>query len=142
MKKNVLINIKGIQKIDGVQDVTELFTQGSFYKRNNSYYVTYSESEATGYSGSRTTLKVDSQNRVILIRSGEIRSHLVIMPGERNIGHYGTEAGDVMIGVDAKTVKSTLTENGGSLYFSYTLDVNASLLSENEVTIDVKEMEQ
>ena len=42
MKKNVLINIKGIQKIDGVQDVTELFTQGSFYKRNNSYYVTYS----------------------------------------------------------------------------------------------------
>ena len=47
-----------------------------------------------------------------------------------------------MIGVDAKTVKSTLTENGGSLYFSYTLDVNASLLSENEVTIDVKEMEQ
>ena len=142
MKKNVLINIKGIQKIDGVQDVTELFTQGSFYKRNNSYYVTYSESEATGYSGSRTTLKVDSQNRVILIRSGEIRSHQVIMPGERNIGHYGTEAGDLMIGVDAKTVKSTLTENGGSLYFSYTLDVNASLLSENEVTIDVKEMEQ
>ena len=142
MKKNVLINIKGIQKIDGVQDVTELFTQGSFYKRNNSYYVTYSESEATGYSGSRTTLKVDSQNRVILIRIGEIRSHLVIMPGERNIGHYGTEAGDLMIGVDAKTVKSTLTENGGSLYFSYTLDVNASLLSENEVTIDVKEMEQ
>ena len=80
MKKDVLINIKGIQRAGGEQDVTELFTQGSLYKRNNSYYVTYSESEATGYADSHTTLKVDSKNRVILIRSGAVRSHLVIMP--------------------------------------------------------------
>lgn len=30
MKKNVLINIKGIQKIDGVQDVTELLRRAAF----------------------------------------------------------------------------------------------------------------
>lgn len=142
MKKDVLINIKGIQRAGGEQDVTELFTQGSLYKRNNSYYVTYSESEATGYADSHTTLKVDSKNRVILIRSGAVRSHLVIMLGERNIGHYGTEGGDLMIGVDAKAVRSTLGEDGGDLYFSYTLDVNSSFLSENEVFINIKEMEQ
>lgn len=138
MKKDVLINIKGIQRAGGEQDVTELFTQGSLYKRNNSYYVTYSESEATGYADSHTTLKVDSKNRVILIRSGAVRSHLVIMPGERNIGHYGTEGGDLMIGVDAKAVRSTLGEDGGDLYFSYTLDVNSSFLSRNRSVYQYK----
>ena len=47
-----------------------------------------------------------------------------------------------MIGVDAKAVRSTLGEDGGDLYFSYTLDVNSSFLSENEVFINIKEMEQ
>lgn len=139
MKKEVLINIKGIQHVGGEKDVTELFTQGNFYKRNSSYYVSYSESEATGYGEGHTTIKIDPQSRVTLVRSGPVRSHLVIVPGERNVGHYAVEGGDLMIGVDAKKVTSTLTDEGGDLYFSYALDVNASLLSENEVFINVKE---
>lgn len=139
MKKEVLINIKGIQRVGEDQDVTELFTQGSFYKKNNSYYVSYSESEATGYGDGKTTIKIDPTHRVTLVRSGAVKSHLVIVPGERNIGHYSVEGGDLMIGVDAKTVTSTLDDEGGDLYFSYALDVNSSLLSENEVFINVKE---
>lgn len=138
MKKDVLINIKGIQRVDGEEDVTELFTQGNLYKKNKSYYVTYSESEATGYADSHTTLKIDEKNRITLIRGGAVRSHLVVEPGERNIGHYGTEAGDLMIGVDAKKVQSSLSEDGGDLYFSYTLDVNSTFLSDNEVFINIK----
>ena len=43
----------------GHYDTTELFTNGSFYKKNNVYYVTYDESEATGFTDSKTTLKID-----------------------------------------------------------------------------------
>lgn len=139
MKKDVYISIKGIQSIDGEKDVTELFTQGCFYRRNNNYYITYNESEATGFEGSKTTLKVEACEKVTLIRSGATRSHLIVERGARNIGHYGTVGGDLVIGINTKLIDSKLTDEGGDLRFSYSLDVNSSLVSENEVYINVKE---
>ncbi len=139
MKKDVYISIKGVQVIDGDKDVTELVTQGNFYRRNKSYYITYDESAATGFEGCKTTLKVDDSEKVTLIRSGAARSHLIVERNARNIGHYGTEAGDLMIGINAKVINSQLTDHGGDLHFSYSLDVNSTLVSENEVFISVKE---
>ena len=141
MKKDVYISIRGIQAIDGDRDVTELFTQGRFYRRNNSYYITYDESEATGYEGSKTTLKVEGSRKVTLTRSGAVRSHLIGEAGERNIGHYGTAGGELIIGVNTRLIRSSLTDAGGDLRFSYSLDVNSSLVSENEVYVNVKECE-
>ncbi len=138
MKKDVFIKIKGVQQVDDEQDVTELFTQGSFYKKNNNYYITYDESETTGFSGSKTTLKVEGNDKVTLMRSGSVKSHLIIENGLRNVGHYGTHEGDMMIGVYTKSIDSSLSDNGGDLYFSYALDINSSLISENEVFINVK----
>lgn len=139
MKKDVLITIKGVQKIENEKDTTELFTQGNFYKKNNSYYITYDESKATGFEGSTTTLKVEGTQKITLIRSGSIRSHLIVQNGERSIGHYGTSEGNLAIGVFTKKINSSLSDSGGDLYFSYNLDINSSLLSENEVYINVKE---
>lgn len=142
MKKDVLIHIKGIQLINGERDTTELFTQGSFYRRNGNYYITYDESEATGFVGSKTTLKVEENRKVTLIRNGSSRSHLIVERGERNIGQYGTEQGNLTIGINAHKIESRLTDEGGELFFSYSLDVNASLISENEVTIQVEQNKQ
>lgn len=139
MKKDVFIRIKGIQQVDDEKDTTELFTQGNFYRRNNCYYITYEESETTGFAGCKTTLKIEGERKVTLLRSGSYRSHLIIENGERNFGHYGTEAGDIVLGVNARQIRSQLTDEGGELYFSYSLDINSTLLSENEVCISVQE---
>lgn len=139
MKKDVYITIKGIQKIENEKETTELFTQGLFYKQNNKYYIAYDDSETTGFENSKTTLKVEGEEKITLIRSGESKSHLIIENGQRNIGHYGTVMGDLIIGVSARQIKSDLTDNGGNLFFSYSLDVNSSLVSENEVYVTVKD---
>lgn len=140
MKKDVWISIKGIQQIDDEKDTVELFTQGNFYRRNNSYYITYEESETTGFEGCKTTLKIEGENKITLIRSGLHRSHLIMENGERNLGHYGTDAGDMVIGVNTRQIKSGLSDQGGDLYFSYSLDINSSLLSENEVFVSVQDL--
>lgn len=139
MKKEVYIRIRGIQSMDGEQDVTELFTQGRYYRQGSSYYITYEESEATGFEGSKTTLKVENSHKVTLIRSGATRSHLIVERGARNIGHYGTVGGDLIIGINTKVIDSKLTDAGGDLRFSYSLDINSSLVSENEVYVNVEE---
>lgn len=140
MKKDVLISIRGIQRIDDDKEETELFTHGNYYHRENEYYIIYEESGATGYDGSRITLRInEAGNKVTLVRSGSARSHLVIESGCRNIGHYGTTEGELVIGVNTRMIDSRLTDQGGDLHFSYSLDINSSLVSENEVYIKVKE---
>jgi uncharacterized beta-barrel protein YwiB (DUF1934 family) len=139
-KKSVLINIRGIQTADdGQRDTTELFTQGFFYHKNNSYYLSYEESEATGFEGSRTTLKIEGNDRISLIRHGNTRSNLIIERGGRNVGYYSTMQGELMIGVSAAEIDIHLNENGGNLYFKYSLDINTTHVSDNEVYVDVQE---
>lgn len=139
MKKDVLINIKGVQSADGSSDTTELFTQGVFYKRGKNYYVTYEESETTGFEGCRMTLKVEGTDKVSMIRHGASRSNLTIERGNRNIGFYNTIQGELLIGVSATAVDVDISDDGGKLYFKYSLDINSSLVSENEVYVDIRE---
>ncbi len=139
MKKEVLISIKGIQVVDGEEDTTELFTTGNFYLKEDSYYITYEESETTGFEGTKTTLKIAPDNIVSLIRHGELRSNLVVKEGQRNVGYYYTMQGEILIGVSGSKVKINLDEHGGDLEFKYSLDINSSHVSDNEVHINIKE---
>lgn len=137
MKKDVWIKISGSFSSEGDDDKTELFTQGSYYKKNGSYYIAYDESEATGFAGCKTVLKVDSDDRVSLVRNGPSKAHLLIHRGERNIGHYNTLGGELMIGIHAHNVDVNLDDNGGDLHFQYAMDVNSAHISDNDVYVDV-----
>ena len=141
MKKDVLINIKGIYRGEGDSDVVELFTTGQYYKRDGHYYISYEESEATGFEGSRTTLKVEpDRDTVTLSRTGTATTEIIVERGVRHQCHYDIGVGDMMIGVMGNRIKSSLTDSGGKLEFKYSMDINSLLTSENEMYINVKTM--
>lgn len=139
MKKDVLIEIKGVYRQDGDEDEVELFTTGSYYKRNGHYYIAYDESEATGFEGTHTVLKVENSDRVTMLRTGASKSQLIVERGIRHQCHYDTGYGSMMIGVSGDRVVSKLDDNGGNLEFAYSLDVNTLLASENSVYVNVRE---
>lgn len=139
MKKDVLISIKGVYDSEDDHDVVELFTTGVYYKKNGCYVISYDETEATGFEGSRTTLLVDNQDKVTLTRSGKARSQLIVERGVRHQCHYDMGFGELMIGVLGNRIKSSLGDAGGNLEIKYSLDINAMLASENEMYINIKE---
>ena len=134
LKKDVLITLKGTQYADGDSDSVELTTVGQLYRRNGVYYLCYEESEATGFQGAKTTLKVEGSRRVTMRRTGErMRSQLIIEKGERHQCCYDTGYGTMTLGI------SKIDDNGGRLSVRYTLDINAVQASENELLVDVEE---
>ena len=139
MKKDVLISIKGIQMIDEEFDTIELFTCARFYRKNDNYYLSYEESESTGFEGCRTTLKIEDGHRVTMRRMGAVNSNLVIEKGSRHQCCYDTGLGPIVVGISGDKIKSTLTDQGGEVDFSYSMDVNTVLASEHRVIISVKE---
>ena len=145
MKKDVTINIRGTYNFeDDEADVVELFTTGEFCRKNGSYYISYDESEVTGFSGARTTLKVEDQRCVTMSRKGkgvgkDNMTQLIVQNGVRHQCQYDIGFGDMMIGVSGRSIHSSLNDRGGRLEFKYSLDINSLFASDNEMLIIVRE---
>ena len=136
MKQDVNISIRGTYIAEDQRSTTELFTAGSLCKKNGHYYITYQETETTGFEGCTTTMKVED-NRVTVTRRGPNSSHLVLQKGIRNIGRYDMMGSQMEIGIFTNGLDNSLTEDGGTLRLRYTMDMNYTLLSENELNISV-----
>lgn len=137
-KKDVMITLKSIQTVDKDKNETELITQGIYKKTADGFIITYDESEATGYEGSKTILTTTGDKQVIMQRTGTTNSNLFIEKGKKHHCHYGTPFGDFMVGITTKNIKSNLDDNGGELYLNYVIDINASYVSEHEIIVNVK----
>ncbi len=138
MKDEYLITIQGTMEQDGESDSVELMTRGGFVKKNGKFFITYNETEATGYKGCTTTVKVEGSDKVSMTRFGAMPSQLVIEKGCRHVCHYDMGAGSLTLGVAADEISSKLTSKGGSVKFSYMLDVDSQRISKNIVNITVK----
>ena len=139
MEENYLITIKGTMEQDGERESVELMTRGKFVRRGSSYFIAYEETEATGYACCTTTVKATADAReVVMTRFGKVPSQLVIEKGVRHICHYETGFGSVSLGVAADVIELDLTDAGGRLQFSYTLDSGGeNFISRNLVDITV-----
>ncbi|MBE6727504.1 MAG: DUF1934 domain-containing protein [Ruminococcaceae bacterium] len=140
MMKDVLIKIKGTQGLGDQNEVIELTTVGKIGVRGENILVSYEEPDTVGEKGVKTQLHYKAPNTVILKRTGPLNSKLVICKGVRNNCSYSTAVGEMMLGIYGENIESTLTENGGKLIMSYTLDSNLRLVSRNQVEITVREV--
>lgn len=139
-KNEYLISVTGIQEVDGEKDKIELQTVGKYIMKPDHAYIGYKEYDEENPSvSSNNIIKVENDNKVTIIRNGEIQSRLILEKGRRHQCHYRTMVGDMMIGVFADTINNELNDNGGKLHVSYSLDFNNELISNNEFYIDVQE---
>ena len=138
MNEDYLITIRGTMEQGGESDKVKLMTRGSFVRRNGSFFITYRETETTGYAGCVTTVKVEDSQKVSMLRFGSVPSQLVIEKGRRHVCHYETGYGSLSLGVAADEIESRLSDKGGTVQFSYLLDMEASAISRNTVKITVK----
>ena len=133
VEENYLITIKGTMEQNGENDTVELMTRGNFVQRGNSYYIVYAETEATGYAGCTTTVRVSQDARLVSMTRF----------GNRHLCHYETGYGSISLGVAADVIEHNLLPDGGELQFSYTLDSGAeTLISRNSVLITVEPLKK
>ena len=140
MKKDYLICIDGVMEREGEteHERVQLKTRGGFVHKDGSFFISYEESETTGYAGCTTTVKAaQDSSRVAMLRYGPAASQLIIEKGVRHVCHYETGMGTLSLGVAADEIACQLTPNGGILKFSYTLDSGTQELSRNLVTVTV-----
>lgn len=138
MEYNAIISMKSIQSIYDEKTETELTTTGTFRIENNNFYISYEDSEATGFEGSVTEISVKDNKYASIIRTGTTSSDLIIETGKKHHCRYETPYGSMNIGIYTHSIDNGLSENGGDLYMKYTIDINTSYVSDNEIILSVK----
>lgn len=86
-----------------------------------------------------TLLKIEDEHMVTMQRTGGLRSRLTVEKGQRHMSHYDTGYGELLVGVFGEQIQNQISAAGGRLYMRYTIDVNHSLVSRNQVEIHIKE---
>ncbi len=137
--KQVIIDIKGTQGIDGDSDVIELSTLGTLSEKDGKFLITYEENKTIKDQTVKTLVKTED-GKVTMIRTGGIDSRLIIEKGRRNTCFYSVPQGELVLGVFGEEIENNLSENGGRLSMSYTIDIENSLLSKNTVEISVRKV--
>ncbi len=132
-----MITVKSLQRIDDEVNETEIITEGTLEAVSDGYELRYVESDATGYEGANTLLKI-SENKFELSRTGSVEGELIIELDKKNFCHYGTPYGELIVGVQAKYVKNNLSIFGGKAEAGYVMDMNSVLVGNYELTVEVK----
>ena len=141
MKEQWVMTLRSIQREEKDQSDTTLDTEVLYTtEESGDRVIVYEESETTGMEGSRTELRVSPDGMVSSRRTGPYETHLGGQKGVKHFCHYDTPFGGFTVGVSARYVHSTLTDEGGDLEMRYTVDANSTLLSDNEILLHLEKI--
>lgn len=139
----ILLEITGTQRIDNQKDKMELTTVGTIEETDDKYIINYKEEQEPPAApiDVRVVVRKDEKS-VEMTRSGAFASCLTIEKSKRNLCHYGTEYGDILMGISGHTIDCDYTEDKGQFIFSYDIDINGALASRNEVKINFRKNQE
>ena len=139
----ILLEITGTQRIDRQKDKMELTTVGTIEETADKYIINYKEEQEPPAApiDVRVAVRKDEKS-VEMTRSGAFASCLTIEKSKRNLCHYGTEYGDILMGISGHTIDCDYTEDKGQFIFSYDIDINGALASRNEVKINFRKNQE
>ena len=138
MKRNVVLSIRGTQTYEGQDpDVIELVTEGTMEFRDGGWDISYEESDLTGLAGVTTTFRVEPA-RVILERTGNLRSQMIFEKGVPHDSLYQMPFGAMMISVCAQYLYFDIVPDGGVIDLLYSIEIEKTQAGTVDYHLDIR----
>lgn len=138
LMKKVYVDIYGTVCADGETDNMNYSTEGYLRKKNGKYYIQYKEGELSDSIRCSTTIKVNPDGIVTMLRSGEANTQMIFEKDRCHISCYETNFGNLTVSVTADKVNIDLNDDGGTVDVGYNLSINNTPKSRNNVLIKVR----
>lgn len=126
MKKAVMLSICGKQSyMDQEPEVIELVTEGTLEQTSSGWEIVYQESDLTGLAGVTTSFLMEP-GKIVLTRTGPLKSQMVFQQGVPHDSLYQMEFGALLITVCARKIRFDIGENGGTVDLTYQIEIEQS----------------
>lgn len=138
MKKKVMLSIRGRQHYpDQEPDTTQLETEGTMEFRDGGWDICYQESELTGLKGVTTTFRVE-KDKVILTRTGPLRSRMEFQVGVSHESLYQLEFGALMLTVTTRYLFADILPEGGCVDLAYDIEIEKTEAGQVDYHLDIR----
>ena len=146
MTKEVLVSISG-KHIDIMNnpaagyetgdDNIEVVTPANYYCKNGKHYIIYDE-VLEGMAGTiRNKIKITGDASVEIMKSGVSGTHMVFEKNKKNLTYYKTPYGQMLIGINTKNMKVSVSEDNIDVLVDYELDVNHEPLADCKIRMNI-----
>ena len=139
MTKEVLLSLRGLQfdaaSADG--DKIETITPAEYYKRNDSHYIIFDEA-MEGFAESTKNIMKFKNNSLDLTKKGLVNVHMTFEENKKNMTNYSTPYGDILIGIDARSIRLQEEEERIVVDVDYALEINYEHFADCKIKVDVR----
>ncbi|MBR4027185.1 MAG: DUF1934 domain-containing protein [Lachnospiraceae bacterium] len=138
MTKDIIITICGLQtgsNTDG--QPIESITTGEYYYKNDKHYFLYEEVMEGEIKTTKNRIKL-APGYMELTKKGVVSVHMVFEENSKNITHYYTPYGTLIMGIDTKKVSINETEDEIDIVVEYALEINQEYVADCDIKINVK----
>ena len=133
----VMLSVRGVQRYqDQEPEIIELTTEGTMERQKEVWELSYEESDLTGLAGVTTAFRVGPRG-VVLKRTGKLQNQMIFMEGRRHESLYQLDIGALMITVKATSVKSALSEQGGTVDILYDIEIEDTAMGSMEYHLTI-----
>ncbi len=141
MTKEVIVSISGLQFAeDGANEPIEVITTGDYYNKNGKHYVIYDEI-MEGFEGTTKNRIKLGENLLDITKKGVTNVHMMFEKDKKNLTYYNTPFGNLLIGIDAKSIAVTEEEHSIDVNVDYALEVNYEHLADCKIHMNIKSKE-
>ena len=139
MEKEVLIALKGLQFAldEEGANALETITPAEYYKRNGSHYVIFDEAVEGFLENTKNIFKF-KENSLDLTKKGLINVHMIFEENKKNMTNYATPYGNILIGIDARSVKMKEQEGHIEVDVDYALEINYEHFADCKIKMDIR----
>lgn len=139
MQQKVIISIEGTQSLPGSEpEVIRTRARGVLEDRGEAgVLLTYQEDGQSEMERVMTTLAATA-DRVVLERTGALRSQMVFTQGRAHRSAYQTPYGTLGLVIRTRTLSSGLDGRGGELRLEYDLELGGTEAGRNTLLLQVR----
>ena len=136
MQYDVTITVRGEQEYENVgRDHTDLTVDGVLENTAEGWTLCYDQ---TAENEQTHTEFVISEERVVLCRSGTLKSEMVFEVGKTHTTVYELPFGSLSMEVSTDSIRQKLSERGGLLEICYRIAVGEQMKSRNSFRMQIK----
>lgn len=138
MTKDVIVSLSGLQfSEDGMNEPVEVITTGDYYNKNGRHYVVYDEI-MEGFEGTTRNRIKFGENFLDITKKGVANVHMIFEKDRKNLTFYNTPFGNILIGVDARSIKLKEEEHSIEVLADYALEVNYKHLADCTIRMHIR----
>lgn len=135
--ENVLVSISGIQFGEDNEGAIEITNKGKAFVKNDTNYVMFEE-VLEGFDGTVKNLIKYKDGYVSVTKKGVVNVNMEFQESKKSMNCYATPYGDIMMGIDTKSIEILHEKDSVLIEVNYSLEANYEFLANSRVKIAIR----